>query len=228
MKMQDKTAQIVTELADEDELKKLELENIRKMLGKPIEASDADDFYKQVGLKGYMREKYLPETLRSEIPEVKAKPIKYQSLSELAPDLRGSDIDPEGTRTLHKSKNMASQEALDWVKKQNLSKADLPSIPKFLDETVDVPFSKLKSAIKPAGKLAGAVGRVGTGAAMGGPMGAVAGLVSSIGEEVLFPDELGPESGSDDEIIENPTLPLNVRKAAMMRAKNKYLKPQED
>ena len=139
------------------------------------------------------------------------------------------DSNPTGTKTLQRSTDMADQEAIDFIKNK-LNPKQLPETPSFLNQDIDAKtlhrssnmasqeaidyanrqrmLGKLKNLMKPVGKVA---------------MGAGLGL----GTELAFPEELGPAAGSDDEIIENPSLPLEVRKEAMMRMKNKYLKPQE-
>lgn len=76
-------------------------------------------------------------------------------------------------------------------------------------------FGKLKNMVKSSAPVAKQVGKRALGAGLG-----LAGL--------LMQEELGAESGSDDAIIEDPSQPLEVRRAAMMRMKNKYLKPQEE
>jgi hypothetical protein len=76
-------------------------------------------------------------------------------------------------------------------------------------------FGKLKNMLNSSAPIAKQVGKKAVGAGLG-----MAGL--------LMQEGLGPESGSDDAIIEDPSQPLEVRKAAMMRMKNKYLKPQEE
>jgi hypothetical protein len=117
--------------------------------------------------------------------------------AELSPDTRMGDVDPTGTRSLHKTTNMASQEARDWATNQQSR------------------FGKVKNMLKSGAPVAKQVGKQ----AIKGGLG-LAGLLAQ--------EELGPESGSDDELVEDPSQPLEVRKAAMMRLKNKYLKPQED
>ena len=76
-------------------------------------------------------------------------------------------------------------------------------------------FGKLKNMVKSGAPIAKQVGKRALSTGLG-----LAGL--------LMQEELGAESGSDDAIIEDPSQPLEVRRAAMMRMKNKYLKPQED
>jgi hypothetical protein len=138
-------------------------------------------------------------------PDVPSTPKKklppeapwWADQKELAPDTRMMDSDPTGTRTLHKSANMASGEARDWAANQQSR------------------FGKVKNMLRsgvPAAK------QVGKQALKGG-----LGLAS-----MLMQDELGPVGKSDDAILEDPSQPLEVRKAAMKRLKNKYLKPQED
>jgi hypothetical protein len=133
----------------------------------------------------------------SDVPKKKPLPQKpwWIDQPELAPDLR-PDSDPMGTRTLHKSTNMAD-DAIEWMKNQQSR------------------FGKIKNQIKSATPLAKQVGKKAVSAGLG-----AAGL--------LIQEGLGAESGSDDAIIEDPTQPLEIRKAAMMRMKNKYLKPQEE
>lgn len=133
----------------------------------------------------------------SEMPDIpKKKPLPQKpwwiDQQPLSQDLR-PDSNPLGTKTLHRSSNMADDAAIEWLK-NNQSR-----------------FGKLKNMVK---SVSPAIKKV-AGAGLG-----LAGL--------LMQEELGPESGSDDAIIEDPTQPLEVRKAAMMRMKNKYLKPQEE
>lgn len=134
----------------------------------------------------------------SDIPKKKPLPQKPWWIDQqpLAPDLR-PDSDPMGTKTLHRSTNMADDAAIEWVKNQQSR------------------FGKLKNMVKSSAPIAKQVGKRVAGAGLG-----LAGL--------LMQEELGAESGSDDAIIEDPSQPLEVRRAAMMRMKNKYLKPQED
>lgn len=155
----------------------------------------------------------------SDIPKKKPLPQKPWWIDQqpLAPDLR-PDSDPMGTKTLHKSTSMADDAAIDWVKNQQSR------------------FGKLKNMInssapvaKQVGKKAGKIGAAtAAGGMIAGVPGALLGGALSLGDEIAFGEELGPEKGSDDAIIEDPSQPLEVRKAAMMRMKNKYLKPQED
>jgi hypothetical protein len=134
----------------------------------------------------------------SDIPKKKPLPQKpwWIDQPELAPDLR-PDSDPMGTRTLHKSTNMADDAAIEWMKNQQSR------------------FGKIKNLVKSVTPVAKQVGKKVIGAGLG-----AAGL--------LIQEGLGAESGSDDAIIEDPAQPLEIRKAAMMRMKNKYLKPQEE
>lgn len=207
--MIDKTELFDVAPVDPEELKKLELENIRKLISGPIEADTLEDFTSKVGERQFFREKYFPETLNSPAPETPKKPIKYQQLSELAPDLRGPDSNPFGTKTIHKSADMADDMAIRATKFPKLS----GSISSAMD-VVDVPVSN--AAAPTVGK--------GIGKAIGkAALGAGTGFLS----EIAFPNELGPDKMSDDAIIEDPRMPLELRKAAMLRAKNKYLKSQD-
>lgn len=135
----------------------------------------------------------------SEMPKKKQPPKApwWADQAELKPDTRGIDADPSGTRTLHKSTNIASKEARDWAVNQQSR------------------FGKLKNMLKSNMPVAKQAGKKVLGAGLG-----LAGL--------LMQEGLGPQSGSDDEIIEDPSQPIEVRKAAMLRMKNKYLKPQEE
>lgn len=134
----------------------------------------------------------------SDIPKKKPLPQKPWWIDQqpLAPDLR-PDSDPMGTKTLHRSTNMADDAAIEWVKNQQSR------------------FGKLKNMINSSAPVAKQVGKRVAGAGLG-----LAGL--------LMQEGLGPESGSDEAIIEDPTQSLEARKAAMIRMKNKYLKPQEE
>lgn len=134
----------------------------------------------------------------SDIPKKKPLPQKPWWIDQqpLAPDLR-PDSDPMGTKTLHRSTNMADDAAIEWVKNQQSR------------------FGKLKNMINSSKPIVKQVGKRVASAGLG-----LAGL--------LMQEELGAESGSDDAIIEDPTQPYETRKAAMMRMKNKYLKPQEE
>jgi hypothetical protein len=156
---------------------------------------DITDILSEEQLAGFLSDN------QSEMPDIpKKKPLPQKpwwiDQPELGPDLR-PDSDPMGTRTLHKSTNMADDAAIEWVKNQQSR------------------FGKLKNMLNSSAPIAKQVGKKAIGAGLG-----MAGL--------LMQEELGPESGSDDAIIEDPSQPLEVRKAAMMRMKNKYLKPQEE
>jgi hypothetical protein len=156
---------------------------------------DITDILSEEQLAGFLSDN---QSEMSDVPKKKPLPQKpwWIDQPELAPDLR-PDSDPMGTRTLHKSTNMADDAAIEWMKNQQSR------------------FGKLKNMLNSSAPIAKQVGKKAIGAGLG-----MAGL--------LMQEELGPESGSDDAIIEDPSQPLEVRKAAMMRMKNKYLKPQEE
>lgn len=207
----EKTDIFTPELEDLDEMKRLEKEAIERILNKPIEANTMEEFLGKVGEKQFIRQKSLPETLGG-MPSPEPSIKKY---TKQLPDMPDSNImssvyDAADEKTLHPSRNQVSQEVLDWIK-DNMKKTSkvLPEVPPFLKT--------------PAKKISKAAASTGAGAAIGGPIGAITGLAGA-----LIQEELGPEVGSEDEIIENPKYPFEIRKKAMMRAKNKYLKPQED
>lgn len=251
--MNEKTNLMNPDLIDLEELKRLEKEALDRLLNKPIQADNTMDFLTKMGEKQLIRKASAPETLHTNIPSPNKYPL--ESLPELPESSRLAselpDSNPMGTKTLHRSTDMVDQEAIDYVNElrksgQNkLKSSQLPSPPSFLNqdvgaktlhkssnmasqEAIDYATNLRKAGLKRLGKSASKTATAtGVGATYGGVPGAILGLLTSIGSEIVAPEELGPEAGSDEEIIENPNQPLEVRKAAMMRMKNKYLKPQE-
>lgn len=152
--------------------------------------NDSTDIFSEEQLSEILDDSQSPTT------GIKKKPLPQKpwwiDQPKLAPDLR-PDSDPMGTRSLHKTTNMADDAAIEWVKNQQSR------------------FGKVKNMVRSASPVLKRVAGAGLGAA-----------------GLLLQEELGPESGSDDAIIEDPSQPLELRKAAMMRMKNKYLKPQEE
>lgn len=208
----EKTDILAPDLVDTEELKRLEKEAIDRILNKQIDAENTKEFLNKLGEKQLIRQRSAPETLKSDISIPESSVNKYTKRLPDAPDssIMSSVYDAADEKTLHPSRNMVSQEALDYIKNlKGKTRADLPEVPSFLKNPI-------------AKRIAKAGASTGIGASISGPIGAVAGLAGS-----LMQEELGPETGSDDEIIENPKYPLEIRKQALMRAKNKYLKPQE-
>lgn len=138
------------------------------------------------------------------------------------------DSNPTGTKTLQRSTSMADQEAIDFIKNK-LNPKQLPETPSFLNVDPDAKSLHKSSnmASQEAIDYANRQRMIGKLKNIVKPIGKAAGVALGLGTELAFAEELGPAAGSDDEIIENPSLPLEVRKAALMRMKNKYLKPQE-
>lgn len=60
------------------------------------------------------------------------------------------------------------------------------------------------------------------------PLKMIGGAAGILLSEMADASDLGPERGSDSAIIEDPSLPLEVREQALIRMKNKYLKPKEE
>jgi len=128
-----------------------------------------------------------------------------RSLGDEAVDVADQDLQQ---KALEKAKSFLTE-----ARTRASMKGSNPEMYKKLGrEALEKSKEALKGVAKSPGKLLKGIG---------GPM-------LFLASEAADAAEAGPSQGSDEAIMENPSLPLEVRQAAMKRVKDKYLKPKED
>ena len=166
------------------------------------------------------------QTPELEAPEISKTPVLTPDKIEGSPGMMGKarqfdEISDDLARTLGDDvvETTVSQPSKELAKKY-LTEARTRAMFKGANPEM---YGKLgKEAL---GKAKDVLGIVGKKAAKTG-----AKALTGIGMlmEPFDAEAAGPASGSDEEIAQNPAIPLEARQAAMKRIKNKYLKPKEE
>lgn len=129
-------------------------------------------------------------------------------------------LDSKAIETTAESKDLAKKYLAEARTRASMIEAN----PKMYKELGKEALGKAKDVLKKPLKEAAKGGLKMLPAIAGG----LPGLMLSGAAEAFDAESAGPMSGSDEDMIQNPSLPLEVRQQAMKRVKNKYLKPKED